>query len=161
MRCVQSYSDRGWRGQSPVAVRVLVLTLISLTLAGCAGMGLPFEEASASRPASAGDGLKPIPASATVTVDRVDPSDWKEVRATLAVAPPGRTTGLDWLNADTGSTGTITAAATTTASGLACRAFATTVNDVRGIRRYRGDACRTAASGWQLRDLTPDDAAIS
>ena len=144
MRCVQSYSDRSWRGQSPVAVRLLVLTLISLTLVGCAGMGLPFEEASA-----------------TVTVDRVDPSDWNEVRATLAVAPTGRTTGLDWLNADTGSTGTITAAATTTASGLACRAFATTVNDVRGIRRYRGDACRTAASGWQLRDLTPDDAAIS
>ena len=48
-----------------------------------------------------------------------------------------------------------------TANSVSCRTFATTVNDIRGIRRYRGDACTTAGGRWQLRTVTPDDAAIS
>ena len=68
---------------------------------------------------------------------------------------------LDWLNPDTGSTGTITATATASEGKFLCRSFATTVNDLRGIRRYRGEACAPDGGRWQLRGVTPDDAAIS
>ena len=46
-------------------------------------------------------------------------------------------------------------------SGQLCRSFATTVNDARGIRRYRGDACRRTDGRWQLDGMAPDDAKLS
>ena len=118
-------------------------------------MGLPFSEASTQRPPG-----KAILASAPAN-DRVDASDWEVVRLTIAGAPKAATARLEWLNPDTGSIGTIVTAEAATGDGRTCRAFATTVNDVRGIRRYRGDACVSTGGRWQLQGVTPDDAAIS
>ena len=41
-------------------------------------------------------------------------------------------------------------------NGTVCRGFTATINDLRGIRRYRGQSCR-GADGWQLSDIVPDD----
>ena len=155
-----SYTGVGHSRQSSFAIRAVAAVLLALALGGCAGMGLPFDEATSSRLAANGNAAGPILASATVS-DRVDPSDWEMVRYTLAGAPRGQVSNLDWLNADTGSTGTITATAVAMDGDRACRSFATTVNDLRGIRRYRGEACAPEGGRWQLRTVTPDDAAIS
>jgi hypothetical protein len=37
----------------------------------------------------------------------------------------------------------------------------TTINDVRGIRRYRGQACVTPNGRAQLRNVTADDATLT
>ena len=138
------------------AARVSAAALLALALAGCAGMGLPFEPAASHLMSANGEADTPIPVS-----DRVDPSDWEMVRQTIAAAPPAAAKGLEWLNPDTGSTGAITALEVATKDGVSCRVFATTINDVRGIRRYRGDACAPEGGRWELRTVTPDDAAIS
>ena len=53
-------------------------------------------------------------------------------------------TSIDWWNDLTNSTGTVsTLTPAATHDGSLCRRFATTINDLRGIRRYRGLACRS------------------
>ena len=42
----------------------------------------------------------------------------------------------------------------------ACRAFATTISDYRGVRRYSGEACRPANGGWRLTGIVPDDTTL-
>ena len=150
------YIGEGLQRQTSLAVRGLALTLIVLSLGGCAGLGLPFGEAGSGRLAQAGDPAKPILASAVVT-DQVDPSDWEAVRRTAAGAPDAASR-LDWVNPDTGSTGTIAIAANN--GGALCRSFATTINDVRGIRRYRGDACVRPDGRTQLRSVIADDTTL-
>ena len=69
---------------------------------------------------------------------------------------------LAWRNPDTGSAGTISALSAAHArNGLECRTFATTVNDERGIRRYRGETCLRANGRWQLYGMVADDAQLS
>jgi surface antigen len=94
--------------------------------------------------------------------DQVDPTDWMTVRQTLARIPVKAEAGtsLDWRNPLTNSDGTLsllTAAAVH--DGTLCRGFATTINDLRGIRRYRGDACR-GKDGWQLSGIVSDDGTL-
>ena len=69
---------------------------------------------------------------------------------------------IDWTNPDTGSNGTISplASARNEPDGRNCRAFSLTVSDVRGIRRYRGDACRAPDGMWQLFEVVPEDSAL-
>ena len=63
-------------------------------------------------------------------------------------------------NPKTASTGTVTAMTAEPRSGRVCRAFATTVNDLRGIRRYRGEACRKGNAGWRLTGIAPEDSLL-
>jgi surface antigen len=94
--------------------------------------------------------------------DRVDPSDWKMVKNALARMPEPGVPGAEmaWQNPQTGSDGVITAlTAMAKGGGPVCRAFATTVNDMKGIRRYRGQACKTEDGDWQLTQVTVDDGA--
>ena len=146
----RTYTGRSRRGQTPV-VAVAVAVFLAIALSGCARIGLG--EAKASRSPA-----KPAP---TLVTDRVDPSDWKMVKNALAQMPepgvPG--TELAWQNPQTGSDGMITAlAAMAKGGGPVCRPFATTVNDTRGIRRYRGQACKIDGD-WQLTQVTVDDGA--
>jgi surface antigen len=156
-----SYIGEGTRRQSSNLVLGLALVLVGLSLGGCAGLGLPFGEAgSAGRMAARGEATKPILASATVT-DQVDASDWETVRRTAEGAPV-EASRLDWINPETGSSGRIAiAAAATDQDGVVCRSFATTVNDVRGIRRYRGEACVRTDGRSQFRGVIADDATLS
>jgi hypothetical protein len=156
-----SYIGEDTRRQSSNIIRGFALTLVVLSLGGCAGLGLPFgEPGSAGRLATKGEAAKPILASAVVT-DQVDPSDWETVRRTAEGAPV-EASRLDWINPETGSSGRLAiAAAVTDADNVVCRSFATTVNDVRGIRRYRGEACVRSDARSQLRGVIADDATLS
>ena len=156
-----SYSDAGWRRQSARLTRLAALALLGASLAGCSAIGLPAGELAANR-APAVSGSARLLASVRVS-DSVDPSDWETVRRTVAAVPAGETTDdRDWTNPDTGSAGTISALdAAADKRGSLCRAFATTVNDIHGIRRYRGEACKRSDGRWQLFGMTSDDASLS
>ncbi len=105
----------------------------------------------------------PVPASPAMPpaiVDALADSDWQVIRARAAsdLATAANGAVIDWSNLDTGNSGTIAPLADPKKSGaLSCRAFALTVSDVRGIRRYHGDACRSASDEWQLFNMTADD----
>ncbi len=103
--------------------------------------------------------VAPPPAKPAI-VDALADSDWQAIRAVAAsrfrTAPTG--TPLDWSNPDTGNSGTVAALGDPKQSGaLSCRAFVLTVSDVRGVRRYQGDACRSGEDAWQLFNMTADD----
>lgn len=155
-----SYIGQSRLRQLSPFIRGLVLAVLVLSLGGCAAMGLPFG-GSDMAPVS-GETTGAIPAKAEV-VDQVDPSDWEAVRRTVAGAPEGAAAGsLEWSNPDTGSSGTIAAVeAPIDRSGTLCRPFATTVSDVRGVRRYRGEACLRTDGRWQLHGMVAEDAQFS
>ncbi len=155
-----SYTGRTERRQPLVSV-LAACALFAFSLAGCAGLGLPFNEAAASGQPTRGTSLVSARVSAKAN-DQVDPTDWMTVRQTLARIPVGAAAGtsLDWRNPITNSDGTVSLLTAAAARGGAlCRGFATTINDLRGIRRYRGQACR-ASDGWQLSAVKPDDGTL-
>jgi surface antigen len=94
--------------------------------------------------------------------DSLAPSDREQIRAFVVAHIAGMAEGasLEWSNPDTGSTGTVSALAARAEKGASCRAFAVTVSDLRGVRGYRGDACRAQGGDWQLASLDPDDGAL-
>ena len=159
LRPGSTYIRGGSRRQFARLASIAAAGVMSMALGGCAGLGLPFDPASNYMESDAS--ATPVAASAVVVNDRVDPSDWETVRTTLADAPSGAVDGLDWLNSDTGSTGTVAVAAAVDKDGASCRAFSMTINDVRGVRRYRGETCTGPDGNWQLKSVTADDAAIS
>ncbi len=136
--------------------RGAAIALVALSLGGCAGIGLPFgERGTTGRMASAGAVVQPILASATIT-DQLDPTDWETIRRTVEGAPKAAAR-IDWSNALTGSVGSIVVAAD---SRDGCRMFAATINDLHGIRRYRGGACAMPGGRLQLRGIVADDATL-
>ena len=98
--------------------------------------------------------IKAAPAP-TKTANGVDPSDWSAVRATLAKAAAGG--DVAWSNPATGSSGTVSLGPTLAKVGAVCRSFATTINDARGVRSYRGEACRSGEGGWKIANIVADD----
>jgi hypothetical protein len=140
-----SYTQRAGERQSLPYFRAAVLGGLALAAAGCS--------ATAIDPAYTGSVVR-----ATVA-DSVDPSDWEAVRRTIAGI------GEDafdqaWKNPKTGSSGTVTAMASEARADGVCRAFATTVNDLRGIRRYRGEACHDGDAAWRLTGIVPEDSLL-
>ncbi|WP_421724597.1 RT0821/Lpp0805 family surface protein [Bauldia sp.] len=124
-----------------------------LLVSGCARLGLPFGPGLDARQAPVDQTIT----NSTVTAS-VDPSDWETVRRTLAATSEDQPTGrLAWQNPQTGSSGAVEAEASEQRQGGVCRAFATIVNDHRGVRRYRGEACRRDAGVWQLTGIVADD----
>lgn len=136
-------------------LRGAAIALVALSLGGCAGIGIPFGEHGNSRLASTGLVVQPILASATIT-DQLDPSDWESIRRTIEGAPKA-SSQVDWSNAITGSVGSIVLAAD---GKDGCRMFAATINDLHGIRRYRGGACLVPGGRLQLRGIVADDATL-
>lgn len=154
-----SYIGRGSRRQpsgdvaerpSPPFLRATAIGAAMLAVAGCARVGLPFDPADVT-------GSIAVNATASPVAAGVDPSDWRTVQEALAgMAADEQRDRVGWQNPKTGSAGMITAyAAAETAAGY-CRVFATTVNDTRGIRRYRGEACRSG-DDWRLTRVQPED----
>lgn len=152
------YIGVGLFRQSFLPARVIALLIMAGSLGGCAGLGLPFGD-DGTRSSAALRNQRPAVMNASF-VDRVDPSDWDSVRDAIVTAPRAATAGIDWENPITGTTGTMAVAVEAPKGGFLCRTFATTINDTRGIRRYRGDACQTNG-GLQFRGVSADDAKIS
>jgi surface antigen len=150
------YTRRTRLGQSRVLSRVAVLATLAIPLGGCAGLGLPFDEAGAGSQASLNRPAHAIPAAAIV-VNQADPSDWDMIRRTAEGAPQ-TAARLDWSNPTTGSAGSVAIAADNPES--LCRAFAVTISDMRGIRRYHGQACQAADGHTHLTGVAADDATL-
>lgn len=133
----------------------LAATLVML--AGCAGMGLPVADFNR-------DGISRLAADRTTTaaIASVDPSDWETVRRAVAEAITSRNTAtaVNWSNPDTGSSGTIAPLLAVAAANGTCRPFSTTMSDARGVRHFRGDACRETNGRIQLVRVVADDPAL-
>jgi surface antigen len=111
-------------------------------------------------PSAGTDPIQTGSINASVT-DAVDPSDWETMRQTVAAIDPAESgPARVWKNPQTGTSGTLTAEKAEPRSGGLCRAFATTVNDLRGVRRYRGEACLRPGGDWQLTGISPDDSKL-
>jgi hypothetical protein len=57
----------------------------------------------------------------------------------------------EWVNAATGSSGTIEHSTDTARASDDCRPFSTIVTSIGGVHSYLGDICRSAAGGSVLR----------
>ena len=156
------YTGESKPRQSPPFHRGVAIAALAVSLGGCAGLGLPFGGEMTASTASTGGGLRPTLVSARMT-DSVDASDWETIRRTVAgSASDLGVSRSEWSNPDTGSTGTIADLNPAAQRGdRLCRSFATTINDARGIRRYRGDACQRTDGRWQLYGMIADDATLS
>jgi surface antigen len=156
-----SYIGGGRQRQSPPFVRPVLMrsiggALLAVALSGCAGLGLPFETASNQKMTTGS--IHKVSAKAN---SKVDQSDWETVRRAVASVGGKTDASVDWRNPDTGSTGSIAILDTPTATNDEnCRNFATTINDTRGIRRYRGEACRMTNGRWQLFGVLADDSQL-
>lgn len=158
--CVSSYSAAASRRNRGLAARLAGIGLAALLLGGCSAIG-PFGELDrGSQLAANGGNARMIQASLTVS-DTVDASDWETVRRTIARSSSIGSDQMDWNNPDTGTTGTVTVLAMMERDGAArCRPFTTTLNDARGIRHYRGEACLRTDGRWQLFGIKADDAKL-
>lgn len=138
-----------------------------LLIAGCglSGCGLTPGGPEADLDTMTTGSIAPAPAApARTVVEAVAPSDWERIRLTASTFIPSATNGeiIDWTNPETGSNGTLSplVKARNEPDGRNCRPFALTVSDVRGIRGYRGDACRATDGMWQLFEVVPEDSAL-
>jgi surface antigen len=151
-----SYIGAGRQRQSPPYIRPTTIALLASMLGGCAGLGMPFE--SASRDTMTTGSIQKV---STKTNGSAAPSDWEAVRTTVAKAMESKTENVAWRNPSTGSNGELAILSTPTATNDAnCRNFVTTMNDMRGIRRYRGEACKMANNRWQLFGVLADDSKL-
>ena len=152
-----SYIGVGGRRQSPVVPKALAIALIAATLGACSSVGVPFGEGKSGRLAA----TRAAKVEAVAVVDQVDPSDWETIRRTVAAASETTSHSLTWRNPDTGSNGAIAVLPAITTAASLCRSFAATVNDVRGVHRYGGEACLRTDGRWQLHGITADDLVLS
>jgi 17 kDa outer membrane surface antigen len=154
-----SYIDEGRVRQSPPLVGPAAIALLAAALCGCSGLGLPLGESTVDRSLSTGS----IETVSSKEQRKVAQSDWQAVRRGIAqtAADPSLNGTLDWRNPETGTTGTLTVLETVTATNDPnCRNFQTTINDMRGIRHYRGEACKSANDRWELFSVLADDSKL-
>jgi hypothetical protein len=138
-----SYSVRGWGRQSLVTAFVVAA---AASLSACAGITLPPQAVEATASAASGS----MPGLGGLTSD-----DLVAIGSALSTPHP-RSGDLVWANADSGSQGRISSIRSVAGpGGDDCRAFATVVNAVDGVRALSGIACRDAAGGFAVEGLAP------
>ena len=153
-------------GRAAAAARIAAFLLIAASLGGCARLGMPIGVPDTDRTIT-GSIQKakpaPTPARAVVAAADVDPSDWEALRRALAVSlDKGDAANVEWTNPDTGSSGIASAILPAVKGGIApCRPFDTTMSDIRGVRRYSGEACKMTNGRWSIRGIKPADATLS
>ncbi len=134
--------DRGRRQSAMATIAVAMATALS----ACAGITVPpsaieVTAAAASAPMASLGGLSS--------------DDLVAIGSALSTPQP-RAGDLVWANAESGSEGRISAVRTVAGpGGNDCRAFATVVNAVDGVRALSGIACRDAAGGFAVEGLAP------
>jgi hypothetical protein len=154
-----SYSDDRRKRQPSSSARNIAIAMSVLALAGCSGIGGPFGDVAVDQSLTTGS-IQKVSARASDTVDQ---SDWNTVRRAIAsIDKKNEINGpVDWSNPITGSTGTITIRdAISPTIDPNCLNFETTINDMRGIRRYRGKACHMTDDRWQLVGVLADDSKL-
>ncbi len=152
-----SYTGHGHRGKGLRLLAVAAVLAASATLTACSSFAPPLGERNAGRLATTAS-ISPVAAN---PVESVDPSDWETIRRAVAASSDATAQTLTWRNPDTGSNGSVALLPAISKEGSLCRSFAATVNDIRGIHRYGGDACLRTDGRWQLLGVTADDKRIS
>jgi surface antigen len=139
----RSYSvGREWRQRGTAAVVVALAAMLS----ACAGMIAPpvTEDVTAATIAGSARGLGGLSAEDLVAI------------GSALSQPHPRSGELVWANADSGSQGRISAVKPVSGpAGIDCRAFATTVNAVDGLRAMRGIACRGDGGVYAVEGIAP------
>ncbi len=79
----------------------------------------------------------------------------KAISGSLSVLTGGT---VFWSNSESGSDGIIEFAVDDAADN--CRPFSATVSDLRGIRRYRSEACPQSGGSWDFAEITPEDGVL-
>ena len=139
--------------------RRLTIPTCALLLGGCASMGLPVSDFQSVDPVQTG--AVAAPGAAAAAGSTVDASDWETVRRTIAGVPVTDSGRFGWNNPGTRSSGNVTVLALgTNGNSASCRPFATTINDMRGVRGYRGRACWRADGQWYLEGVSADDTTL-
>jgi surface antigen len=139
----RSYSAGRVTRQPLVAATVAAL---AFALSACAGLTVPApaEDVTAATTTAAPTGLAGLSAD-----------DLLAIGSALSEPYP-RSGDLVWANADSGSQGRISAIKVVSGpAGVDCRAFATIVNAVDGLRSMRGVACRDADGRYAVEGLAP------
>lgn len=154
-----SYTGHGRRGKPRWWLAPIAIAALAAAVSGCSSFGPPLGERNSGRLA-AGRTASITPAAAN-PVEAVDPSDWETIRRAVAASSDATAQTVTWRNPDTGSNGSVALLPAITKEGSFCRSFAATVNDIRGIHRYGGDACLRTDGRWQLLGITADDKLIS
>jgi hypothetical protein len=137
------------------------LPLLVLFLAGCSmsvpGFGEDAPATTGSLPMAV-EVQQPLPE----TLAYSDASKIGQAAAAALWQAEGAT-GSDWVNAATGSSGTLeeTAAAPDDSGAEACRGFDTVVTSIGGVHRYSGRICRKADGVSELRLAAPQGATRS
>jgi surface antigen len=155
-----SYTGVGPDRQSPGLARAIAVAVLAAALGGCSSVGVPFGEGKGGRLAGQKAQSQTVRTAADA-IDQVDPSDWETIRRSVAAASETTSHSLSWRNPDTGSSGAIAVLPAISKAGSLCRSFAATVNDIRGIHRYGGEACLRTDGRWQLLAVTADDLVLS
>lgn len=133
--------------------------MLATYLGGCSGVGIPFGEVAVNDKLTTGS----ITKTDSPPTSKVAQSDWEAIRESIAqaAAKADHSQPLAWRNPETGSTGTLMVLNTVPPTNdPSCRNFQTTVNDLRGIRHYRGEACRMIEGRWQLLGVLADDSKL-
>lgn len=154
-----SYNGEGRVRQSPPLIRPVAVVVLAAHLGGCAGFGLPFGKTGVDSNLTTGT----IEKTSSKHKSKVEQSDWATIRKRIAraAAEDSLSQAHAWRNPETGTTGTLMVLDTVTATNDSnCRNFQTTVNDVRGIRHYRGEACKMAKDRWELFGVLADDSKL-
>lgn len=158
---VEFYTGPALLGQCGRAL--LVFTTLSVGLAACASIGSVADvTGSIPAPAPAAAQAPAAPAASAETRPADSASDWEAVKRSVARVPPAGDTRareaprVEWSNAETGNSGTISEVIASSRKGAACKGFATTLSSVDGVRLYRGEMCR-AGRGWELVTVEPAD----
>jgi len=139
----RSYSVGGASRQRRTAAGVVGL---ALALSACAGMIAPpvAEDVTSATIADSAPGLAGLSAEDLVAI------------GSALSQPHPRSGDLVWANADTGSQGRISGVRPVSGpAGVDCRAFATTVNAVDGLRAMRGIACRDDGGVYAVEGIAP------
>ncbi|MCC6984370.1 MAG: hypothetical protein IT535_13965 [Bauldia sp.] len=127
-----------------------VLAALAL-LAGCSGPGNQFARAPVDPVTTASITSEPGTSISLIDLDAMR----QAISGSLAVLAGGT---VFWSNSESGSDGIIEFA--TIESEASCRPFAVTVSDLRGIRRYRSEACPGSEGGWDFAEITPEDSVL-
>lgn len=126
-------------------VRLPVLAVCALPLAGCMSGGLDF--------ASDVNVDKSVKTSAVPGQPTDNTSDGATVRNAVSSADLARNAGspIPWANAVSGSAGVVTGVAEQNdENGRTCRDFTTTLHSYAGIANYDGRACVGGDGLWAL-----------
>lgn len=156
------------RAGSPRQCAPALLICSAFVLGACSAAPSTADLTGSIPTAAAAAPAPPVPAAKAPDAG-AKPSDWEAVRRSVARAEPSagaepvkdkaktrEKARIEWANAETGNSGTISGVIASGRAGAACKGFNTTVSSVDGVRLYRGQLCRRA-SGWELTSVEPAD----